>query len=337
MANYVVPSSADIQQIAQVKAPRLEADRLIFQYMPIRARDASLVMWEQGDNYTGLQQIRGLNGAPPKVQPTGVSQFQMVPGVYGETVEINELELTNRRAYGTFGQPIDLADLVMERQDLLLNRRYDRIEYIGWTLLTTGTFSVAAANGATVHTDTFPLQTYSASVAWATVATATPLADFRAVQLLGRGKGANFGAPATAIMNRVTANALLGNTNSADIGGKRTGGFGTFNSMADINGLLSQDDLPQVIIYDEGYLNDSGTFVPFIANNKVVVIGRRPAGQTVAEYQMVRNVNNPNFAPGAYMKVVADEDEVPFKVEVHDGHNGGPAIYYPGSIVVMSV
>ena len=337
MANYVVPTSADIQQIAQVKAPRLEADRLIFQYMPIRTRDASLIMWEQGDNYKGLQQIRGINGEPPKVQPTGVSQFQMQPGVYGEFTEINELELTNRRQYGTFGQPIDLSDLVMERQDLLLQRRYDRIEYIGWTLLTTGTFSVAHANGATVHTDTFPLQTYSAGTGWATVATSTPLADLRAVQLLGRGKGVNLGAGSTAIMNRVTANALLGNTNTADLGGKRTGGFGTFNSLQQMNELFTMDDLPNIIIYDEGYLNDSGTFVPYIADNKVVVIGRRPAGQTIAEYQMVRNVNNPGFAPGPYMKVVADEDEVPFKVEVHDGHSGGPAIYFPGSIVVMSV
>lgn len=337
MANYVVPTSADIQQIARVKAPRLEADRLIFQYMPVKTKDASLVMWEQGDNYTGLQQIRGVNGTPPKVQPTGVSQFQMQPGFYGEFTEINELELTNRRAYGTFAQPIDLSDLVMERQDLLLNRRYDRIELIGWALLTTGTFSVAAPNGAVVHTDTFPLQTYSAGVAWATVATAAPLANFRAVQLLGRGKGANFGASATAIMNQVTANALLGNTNAADIGGKRTGGFGTFNSLAEINGLLTMDNLPSIVIYDEGYLNDSGTFVPFIADNKVVVLGKRPAGQTIAEYQMVRNVNNPGFAPGPYMKTVADEDEVPFKVEVHDGHTGGPAIFFPGSIVVMSV
>ena len=337
MANYIIPTSADIQQIAQVKAPRLEADRLIFQYMPVRTRDTSLVLWEQRDNFTGLQQIRGLNGEPAKVQPLGASQYQMAPGAYGEWTEVNERELTERRQWGTFGTPIDLADLVMERQDFLLNRQYDRIEQIGWTLLTTGTFSVAAPNGAIVHTDTFPLQTYSAGTGWSTTATSTPLADFRAVQLLGRGKGANFGAPATAIMNRVTANNLLSNTNSSDIGGKRTGGFGTFNSLTDINGLLSQDDLPQIIIYDEGYLNDSGTFVPFIANNKVVVLGKRPAGQTIAEYQMVRNVNNPGFAAGPYMKVVADEDEVPFRVAVHLGHNGGPAIFFPGSIVVMSV
>src|SRR5690349_10334769 len=123
MANYIIPTSADIQKVAQVKAPRLEADRLIFQFMPIRTKDATLIMWEQADNYTGLQQIRGINGEPPKVQPTGVSQFQMQPGFYGEQIEVNEREMTERRAYGTFGQPVDLSDLVMERQDLLLNRR----------------------------------------------------------------------------------------------------------------------------------------------------------------------------------------------------------------------
>jgi hypothetical protein len=53
---------------------------------------------------------------------------------------------------------------------------------------------------------------------------------------------------------------------------------------------------------------------------------------------MVRNANNPGLAPGAYMKIVDNGDRaVPRLIQVHDGHNGGPALLYPSAIVVMTV
>lgn len=338
MATYVYPSAAEIQQIAQDKMPRLTQDRPIFDIFPVRSVNESLLIWEQLDNFKGLQSVRGLSGQPARVTPVNLRQYQMQPGVYGEFIPINELELTTRRVAGTFGSPIDITDLVLEKQDQLLNRRLDRIEYIGWTLLATGTFSVSAPNGGVLHTDTFSIQTYSAGVGWSTSATSTPLADFSAVQLLSRGHSVDFGASATAFMNRATFNYLRSNTNSADLYGRRTQGLGTFNNLQGINQLLMGDDLPKVVVYDQGYLDDSGTFQPFIPANKVVVVGKRPAGQPIAEYRMTRNANNPDLAPGPYMRVIdTGEISIPRAIEVHDGHNGGPVIFFPSAVVVMSV
>jgi len=67
------------------------------------------------------------------------------------------------------------------------------------------------------------------------------------------------------------------------------------------------------------------------------VVGKRPGGQMVGEYRMVRNANNPNDAPGAYTHVIVPKDHLPVSIQVHDGHNGGPVIQYPSSVVVMSV
>lgn len=338
MSVWTYPSSAEITQIAADKLPNLVADRPIFSIMPMRSVDGHMLIWEQQDNYRGLQQIRGLNGQPPKVQPLGMSQFSMQPGVYGEFVPIDELQMTIRRQYGTFGTPIDVSDLVLEKQDHLLGRRLDRVELICWTLLGTGTFSVSTALGTVAHTDTFPVQTFSAVVGWGTSATSTPLADFSSVQLLARGHSVDFGASATAYMNRGTFNNLRTNTNAADIYGRRTAGLGTYNNVKGINDLLTGDDLPQIVIYDGGYLNDAGTFVPFIPNNVVIIVGRRPAGQPIAEYRMTRNANNPDLAPGPYMRVIdRGEQEVPRNLEIHDGHNGGPCLFYPSAIVVMAV
>lgn len=334
--DFLYPSAIVLQQINQELVPRLAANRKIFDIMPMRDVDSHLLEWEQKDNYLGLQQVRGLNGQPSRVKATGGKRYLMQPGVYGEFELIDEQQLTTRRQWGTLAGTIDVTDLVREKQDKLLQRRLDRIESIGWTLLATGTFSVADGTSV-LHTDSFTTQTQAASVAWATAATAVPLADLRTAQLKGRGYSVNFGAGATLYVNRSTANALLNNLNPVDLYGRRTQGLGTFNSLPQINGLLAADDLPTIEIYDDGYYNDAGTFTLFVPNNKAILVGARRDGDPIGEYRMTRNANNPGFAPGPYMKVVDDPDNVPRSLEIHDGHSGGPVLYHPAAIVVLTV
>lgn len=339
MAEFQYPTSNELREIAQDKMPRLLEERPVFQFFPVEESDTTQLTWEQEDNYLGLQQVRGLGGDPPRVNKTGVKRYTMFPGIYGEFEPIDETELTLRRQYGTWGQPVSIDDLVMKIQDKLLLRRRDRIEAIVWTLIVSGVFSVAGPSGAILHTDAYTTQTFTSSVAWATVATATPLADFRAVQLLARGHSVDFGAAATAYMNRITFNRLLSNTNNGDLAGRRTSGLATVLSPEELNRVLAGEGLPSIAIYDEGYLSEpSGAFVPYIADNKVVVIGRRPGGARIGAYRMTRNVNNADMAPGAYQKVIDHgERRVPRLIEVHDGHNGGPVLEYPSAIVVMNV
>ena len=335
---YTYPTSASLTQIEQVKIPVLTMSDPLFTLMPIENEDADLIMWEQLDNYTGLQGVRGINGEPSKVQNIGGKRYLMQPGYYGEYSPVDEAELTRRRKFGSFNQPIDISDLVLQRQDFLLNRRIDRIRYIGWTLLTAGTFStVHPITGATLHTDTFPLQTASANVVWSTSATATILKDFRAVQLLGAGKSTNFGSKATAFMNRIQFNAMVSNTNQNDLAGRRVTGLLSPLNLGEINTILMNEDLPNVVVYDEGYLDSSGTFQRFIPTGVVVIIGVRPGNAPVARYKMTRNANNADLGPGPYTRVIDTLlTAIPRRVEVHDGHNGGPAIYFPGSIVILS-
>jgi hypothetical protein len=338
MATFAYPVNGTLREVGQVLLPQLTMDDLAFQIMPIRDEDASLLMWEQMDDFIGLQQIRGLNGEPPKVQPVGAKSYIMQPGVYGEYLDIDEKQITERRQLGTWDAPIDVGDLVAVKQRQLLGREIDRIRYIVWTLLTTGIFSVNDVKGGVAHTDTFSLGTSSGSD-WSTVATATPLADLRAVQLTGPAQGTDFGSGSLAVVNRQTANYLLANTNAADLGGKRTSGLANVLSMGEVNTLLTGEGLPNIVVYDKGYKNDAGTFTRFVPNDKVVVVGVRPAGAPVGEYLMTRNANNPNSAPGPYDMVedTMEQNKPPRYIRVHRGHNGGPVIYYPGSVVIMSV
>jgi len=334
--DFIYPTASELRRIEQDKLPRLTQDRPIFKHFPIVPVNNHLLQWEQKDNYTGLQQLRGLGGAPQRVNRVGAKRYMAEPGVYGEFVPLDELELTRRRELGTWGQPVDLTDLVTEQQDMLLGRRVDRIELIAWNCAR-GTFSVSGPNGI-VHTDSYTIQTYSAGVAWATVATAAPIKDFRAVKLLARGHSVSFGRQATAYMNQTTFNYAMNNTNANDIGGKRVAPSVNILELDQINKVLFDNDLPQIEIYDDTYLDDAGTPQLYIPNSKVVVFGARPGGQPLGEYRMTRNANNPNMGPGAYTKVIDTMDrEVPRRVEVHDGHNGGPVIFFGSGVVEMSV
>lgn len=336
MSDFLYPSNIALSQIAQELIPRLIAQRPVFDMFPIREKDAAIIEWEQKDNYTGLQQVRGLNGEPSRVKPVSGKRYLMTPGVYGEFLVIDEYELVTRRPFGTFSGAVNVADLVLEAENKLLGRRLDRIESVIWTLLATGTFSVSDGTSV-LHTDSYTTQTFSAGVTWATFGTATPLADLRTVQLKSRGLSVDFGAGAKMYMNRSTFNNLLSNTNANDLGGRRVTGLMTVNGPDALNQVLAADDLPQLIIYDQGYLDDTSTFQLFIPNNKVIVVGQRRDNDPIGEYLMVRNASNSNMAPGPYMRVVDDEDRIPRTLEVHDGHSGGTALYHPQAVVVATV
>ncbi len=336
--DYVFPDSIELRLIEQDKIARITQERPIFDIFPVEEVDDWVIAWEQIDSWKGLQQLRGINGAPPKVSKVGANRFMEEPGVYGEFELIDERELTRRRKFGTFGQPINIDDLVVSAQDRLLLRRYDRIESIGWTLLAAGTFSVPSVSGAIAHTGSYNMQTYAPTVPWATAATAAPLMDFRNVKLLGRGHSVTFDRSAQAYMNSSTANRLYGNQNSSDLYGRRTQGLGTYNSPEQINQLLLGDNLPQIVEYDETYLDETNAYQLFIPTGTVIVVGRRPSGVPVGNYMMTRNANNPSLTPGAYTKVIdRGEDTVPRSIEVHDGHSGGPTLLYPSAVVRMQV
>lgn len=324
-----------MHEIEQDLIPQLTANRAAFTLMPLATADRDLLEWEQKDNYVGLMKARGIGGAPGRVQHVGGKRFLMQPGYYGEFKTLDEKDLTQRRAYGdATGQPIDITDLVRDSQDHLLDRRLRVIEYMIWKAAT-GTFSVAGPQGQILHTDTFTVETHSGSD-WSTVATATPLVDFRAAQLLGRGTSNRFDRSATAYMNQVTANRLLANTNNADLYGRRTAGLATPNSLAAINEILLGENLPRLEIMDDGYLADNGDFTPYIADDKVIIKGTRVNGDPIGRFVMTRNLNNTGGAAGPYTQVIVKQG-VPPIVEVHDGFNGGPTVEYPGGIILMSV
>lgn len=325
----------------QVLLPNLTMDDLAFELLPLENRDASQVIWEQRDNFAGVQQIRGIDADPPSVNAPGWKRYRAEPGVYGEWTQVNEAEITDRRTPGTFNVPIDIDDLVMDKQDWLLSRRIDRFRLIIWTLLSTGVFSSTDAFGQVLHYGSYPFQTGASGVAWTDHVNSTPMADLLALLLKFRGISAGFGPGSYMIMNRATANHLLLNNNPNDLGKARLQYGQTAYALDYVNTILVANGLPPLLVYDKGYYPDATptVFQPFIPDGKVILVGQRPNGESLGEFQLTRNASNPDAAPGAYTYVSDSLDhgvKIPRKIRLDDGFNGGPALFFPSVIIIFT-
>lgn len=342
MATYLYPEARELREIGPTLVQNETDNDVLFQVMPITTSDAAMIQWTVEDDALGLQNLRGLDGADIHVTPTGNASYASEPGYYGDVDVITERELTLRGGSVIGEAVVNVADLVARKFRLLVQREMNRIRQIIAALITTGTFTVSGKGGTLSHTDTFALQTLTGSD-WGTPGTATPLADLRTVQTMGAEFGTEFNGRSVAIMNRVTANRALANTNAADLGGRRTTGGGTINSVEETNRITLGEDLPQIVIYDKGYKNAAGIYTKFIPDDKVVVVGIRDDGDSIGEYRMTRNLNNVNGEPGSheyikdYAQGVNAPKETPPRITIHRGHNGGPLITRPKSIVVLSV
>ncbi len=340
--SQVYPTAATLKLVAQDKLPLLTMDDAAFDLFPRTTEDVIELQWEIVGNVVGLQAVRGLNGQPGIVKPLGASRFKAEVGFYGDFQPIDEKALAERRKLGTFGDSLDLSDLIYMAQDQLLGREVDRIRLMIWNLLQNGVFSFTNAIGNVVHTDSYPLQT-SVGSNWSNLATATPLLDLRATKLLARGHSVRFDKTAKMYMNLTTVNYLLGNTNAADLFGKRQDIGATFNSVDEINKVLAANDLPQIEVYDDTYFTDTAPTVPvtFISDRKVIIVGKRKDNAPVGDICAVRNPGNANLEPGPYDFVVDSLQNslnaIPRVIGVHRGWAGGIRLYYPSAVISMSV
>lgn len=340
MINYEFPTTRELREINPEKIQNLTRSRPTFDIFPITESQLWTLEWTIKDNWMGFQQLRGLNGEPSYVKMVGEKTYAANPGVYGEYMTLDERMMTLRAQNTREGDPIDVSDLVLERQDYLNNREIDLIEYIHWKALLDGQFSFVGPTGAT-YADQFPIQTATFSD-WSDLANATPLADLMGLKTLSSGKSINFGTGAVMFMNTVTLSYLFRNRNANDLGGQlavQSGGTKPVKNLPEINSLLSSHNLPSIVEYDEGYnAEPNNTFTKWIPNDVVSIVGQRTNGDRLGEYRMVRNANNENMAAGRYEKVIDHvNNRVPRIIEVHRGHNGGLVIFYGSAIVKANV
>lgn len=335
-AIFTFPDNASLQQLETERSRVIDQNSAGAMVMPLATEDADTILWEIRDDVRGLMFRRFPDEPFPIRKDTGLKRFVMEPGRFGEQRKMDERQIERMRSIGTFGTPIDVgAELSRMMEDIAI-QEHQLIEYIRWTLLVTGSISVADQTGKTQEIGRYTPLAYSAATAWSTVATATPLADFRGLRDANAGHGSDFGFRSLAFGSSLTFNKLWANTNQSDIAGKRMTGLGQILGAADYNKTIVQgENLPTLVPVDDGYLDDNGVFQRYIPEGKVVVVGYHWArGTQVGEYVMTRN-GAQNGKAGVYAEVdyAPDPPKLP---RVTRGHNGGPRVNYANQTVVLT-
>jgi hypothetical protein len=342
--SFTYQDAATLTSISPELIVAASMDDPIFKVFPIRERNTGKLRWTIKDSYRGLMALRGLGGEPTRVNKVGQRLFEALPGAYGEFETVDEVEMTNRASGfpANMDVPVDVSDLVAESQEQLTVRQVNRMKQIAWLLAVQSTFAVPLPGGGIGHTESYVGQTVIVAPLWSDTQNALPLKNLRDLQSnFGRGTSNNFGGTAEAWMNSRTANFLLANYNPQDLGRERTIAGATVNDLPGISRILVSQNAPQIMVWDDGYLDDTGVFNLYLPDGKVMVVGKRPNGETPGEFQMTRNANNPNFEAKPYA-FVDDRTQgamktVPPRIDVHQGFNGGPVMERASQIVVLAV
>ncbi len=348
LAQFLYAENAELRVAAREKLPVTTLDNPIIQLVaPIDRIEAASVIWEVKDDIRGLMEARMLNSEFPTIQRTGLKQFQMNPSYYGESIVITEDRLTLGRRVGTHGDAIDLTSIQADDQDQLLNRAIDRITNVISEFARTGKYYVFQG-GQSILAQQFTIQNFASTIPVSTVATATPLADIRKLQTdYGRGNSASFGANAKILLNRVTMNTILANTNGNDLG-KFMALNGTPSAFpltdVELNKYLTSQGLPEFVVWDGAYLDDNGVVQMHIPDGKAIVIGVRPDGATPMRYTFTRNANNMVMSGGQFNSESISDLYYSFEFKTNPvrgistmGFNGGLVVPHPRAFISWSL
>lgn len=308
--------------------------------LPERGRSALKLKYDRELRRGGMTFAHALDADPRLISRVGREKYEVEPAYFMEGFYLAHSDLLTIRQDNVLNERAG-RDLVTEQFAALDQRLAVRQEWLIWSALK-GAVSIVDENGVS-YTETWDVQTYDASAGggtlWTTTATADPIKDFGAVRKLARGKGFTFQG-ARAYMNQTTADLLLSNAkligllekdNRAGLVVTAESALQYFSSIAGV--------VPTV--YDEGYIDDSNTWIPFIPDNRVVVVGRTTMGEELGYLGSVPSASNggiDNPQPGKFAVV---EDEVNGNKNPHYagyvGWFGAPVLFHPEYICYMTV
>ncbi len=293
-----------------------------------------------------------LMGTDPKIDlrpGSKLREYEPIP--FKETDLVKENEILRARELGSLGGVINLKPLIGRIAQARMDKTRIRQEWTIWAALR-GQLTINENN--VFINESFPVQQYTALVGWDIRDSARILADFNAVKLLFRGTGATI-AGAKAYMNQTTANWMLENRNQNDLAGFRNSNFVNLNyTVEDINKILSARGLPEIVVNDTGYIDESGVFQTFIADGDVHIVGKRPMNESVGNWistptlhRMVNGVEAPGYfeilevngqpSDGVTTMVSQLGTSKNPRFELTGGIYGGPALRFGRSVIRMSV
>ncbi len=338
---YTFPEQATLIEAATQRSREIDANSVGSQLFPIAVEDTDQCYWEILDDVQGLTPVVGPDQPFPVTRELGANRFTVPFVRFGEQRNVPADRLTRSRMLGSFDEPMGLDAIISQGLNDLAIKEMNTVEFLRWRLLATGAVSIANESGALIPvaevTGYDANNITAAAIPWTTTATATPIANLRALRDARAGRGFDFGRGGVAYANSITWNSLLSNTNVNDFGGRRQFGLSPINSLAAFNEVLATgEDLPQLVAVDDGFIDNTGAFVRFIPNNTVIVIGRHWANGLALGNYVVGRHEALNSRPGIYAAAGVNASSAPPVPWYARGHRGNVRLTYQRQVAVLT-
>jgi|CXWL01.1.fsa_nt_gi hypothetical protein len=351
MLTLTFPTNAELNEVVQAFEASPE-DYIGKQILPDNESMFQEVRWDERDHDRGITSAHTMGTDPKTGTRQGSRTRSYTPIPFKETDLLKEDEILRSRQLGTMAGTLDLSEEIARIAKDRFDKTEARKEKLRWDTLL-GAIAINE-NGVKVD-ETFPVQTHDVAVAFGTAATAAPLKEFNAVKLKFRKTGASADG-AKAYLNQTTANMLLENQNAGDLKGFQNANFTQLPySIDEANKVLKVRGLPELVVYDEGWVDDNDDLQLFIPDNRIIVVGKRKKGQSVGDFMSTPSLhNNRNGQPAPGFFSIIEVNGSPSeqvgavsmgqlgssknpKVEITGGIYGGTRLIYPKSVIVMDV
>lgn len=346
------PTNFELFELAREYSVNRNAFIGLSKYAPLKESFVQRVVWQQKDILRGYTAPHVM-GTDPKVDTRlGAVEREYTPIAWKESDVLGEKEILRAAEIGTIGGVMNLdreaAQVMQDRMD----KTFISQEIAIWQMFA-GRLLINE-NGVKVD-EPFPVQTAQTTVPWSDHANATIIKDLQAWALLFKGTGAK-AAGATIPINQKTLNDVLNNKNDDDLWGFRGPSFVSLTySLDQVNNILTARGLPNFELYDEGYVDAAEEFQDFISDGHPMIMGKRPAGQTIASFMTTPSMHrrqDGKFAPGYFSIINANgqpnvgsasidletlgADPNP-RLKLTGGIYGGPVLWYPRSVIALDV
>jgi Phage major capsid protein E len=345
------PTNAEIDETIQAYVPQV--DKFIGSgFMPIKPRKTNKVKWTEKNKMRGKTALHKRGNEPHIDDREGSVDREFKPIDFKETDVIGEQEILEKRQEGTWGEPLDLEDVVVETIRERADKTMIAVEETRWAAFR-GHLSMSA-KGVKVN-ETFPVQTHTPLVEFDDFANAKPLMVLDEIGDKFDATGAS-NEGAIHVMSRKTFRLFLQNNNDADL--KKFAGSNfvdVMNGLAAFNKLLQDRNGSMVKLTDEGFIEDDENFIRFVKAGEIFTFGKRPMNQKIGEWQATISLHRQeNGKPvGGYFSIMEVNGQPSVgsittslaqlgagknpKFEITGGIYGGPTIKYPQSIVYTKV
>jgi hypothetical protein len=225
---------------------------------------------------TGMTPPTALNDPSPINEKVVVDHIFFTNQEWREKMIIDREKIAKLRAPGNKLEEMWAEQYMVDCMIELNQRLETRFEWMRFKALS-GSLIVPATKNKPAFTIDYKVPSNNkptAATLWSTIATADPLADIDAWKLLFRGSGAR---PSGIIVNQKVDNYLKQNAKIRDL--LRTM-YGRDVLSADSLAFVMKNQLNGMTyeVYDGGYIDESGTFNPFIPDNACLIVGEGMTG-----------------------------------------------------------